>query len=310
MAEPSHEPVAGGAAPERAAVARRACLVVPGSAPEKLAKAAARGADELVIDLEDAVAPAAKEEARAAVTAALGELDWGSAVVSVRVNGRETPWAAEDLAAVAAAPGPLRSIVLPKAESAEDVAFAAAALEAAEPVRAGRPSLGVQALVETALGIARVQEIAAASPRLEALVVGYADLAASLGRTAAGAADVTMWDPVREAVLVAARAHGLQAIDGPYLGLAPDEAFAAAARRACDQGFDGKWAIHPAQVAPLLELYTPSAEEVAQARAVVAALAAAEREEGQGAVALDGRMLDEPVRLAALRVLAQAESGR
>jgi citrate lyase subunit beta / citryl-CoA lyase len=268
---------------------------VPASAPEKLAKAAARGADELVIDLEDAVAPAAKEAARAAAVEALATLDWGGAAVAVRVNARDTPWCEDDLAALASARGPLGSVVLPKVEAADDVAFAARLLD-------GAPSLRVQALIETPAGVLRAAEIAGASPRLEALIVGYADL----GRSAAGAADATLWDPLREQVLLAARAHGLQAIDGPYLGLAPDAPFAAAARRARDQGYDGKWAIHPAQVAALNELFTPDAAEVEHARAVVAALAAAARDGGQGAVALDGQMLDEPVRLAALRVLAAA----
>jgi citrate lyase subunit beta / citryl-CoA lyase len=278
---------------------RRSCLSVPASAPEKLAKAAARGADELVIDLEDAVAPGAKEAARAAAVEALAALDWGGAAVAVRVNARGTLWCEDDLAALASARGPLGSVVLPKVEAADDVAFAARLLD-------GAPSLRVQALIETPAGVLRAAEIAGASPRLEALIVGYADLGAALGRSAAGAADVTLWDPLREQVLLAARAHGLQAIDGPYLGLAPDAAFAAAARRARDQGYDGKWAIHPAQVAPLNELFTPDAAEVEHARAVVAALAAAARDGGQGAVALDGQMLDEPVRLAALRVLAAA----
>jgi len=278
--------------------ARRACLVVPGSAPAKLAKAPGLGADEIVIDLEDAVLPAAKDEARAVVVAALAELDWSGTTVSVRVNGRATPWCRADVEALAAAGGPLRSIVLPKAESGEDVAFVAELLGDAPP--------RLQALVETAAGVLRAPEIAAASERLEALVVGYADLAVSLGRTPAGAADVRMWDAVREAVLLAARAHGLQAIDGPYLGVAVDEAFVAGARRARDQGCDGKWAIHPAQVEPLKACFAPSEAEVAHARAVLGALAAAERDGGQGAVALDGQMLDEPVRLAALRVLARA----
>jgi citrate lyase subunit beta / citryl-CoA lyase len=295
--------------PASPGVARRSCLVVPGSAPDKLAKAAGRGADEVVIDLEDAVVPAAKEAARAAVVRALATVDWGAATVSVRVNAPRTPWCHADVAALAAAPGPLRSLVLPKVEGAGDLAFAERLLdgvEAAASAAADRPPLRVQALVETAAGVARAQEVAAASPRLEALIVGYADLAASLGRSAAGAAELALWDPVREAVLLAARAHGLQAVDGPHLGLAPDAAFEAAAGRARAAGFDGKWAIHPAQVARLNELFAPSADEVAHARAVVAALAAAERDGGQGAVALDGRMLDEPVRLAALRVLAAA----
>ncbi len=292
--------------PSSSAVARRACLAVPGSAPEKLAKAAGRGADELVIDLEDAVAPSAKEAARDAVAAALGELAWGDVTVSVRVNAPRTPWCHADVAALAAAPGPLRSLVVPKVESAGDLAFVERLLDGVEAAAGRAQPLRVQALVETAQGLARVQEIAAASPRLEGLILGYADLAASLGRTAAGAADLGAWDSAREALLTAARAHGLQAIDGPYLGLRPDAAFTAAAERARDLGFDGKWAIHPAQVAPLTAVFTPAADELAHARAVVEALARAEREGGQGAVALDGQMLDEAVRLAALRVLARA----
>lgn len=167
--------------------ARRACLVVPGSAADKLAKAPGLGADEVVIDLEDAVTASAKETARATVVAALAEQAWGGATVSVRVNGRDTPWCAADLAAVAAAPGPLRSIVVPKVESAADVAAVARLLDDAERRHARRRPLTLQALLETAGGIARAQEIAAASPRLEALIVGYADLAVSLGRTPAGA---------------------------------------------------------------------------------------------------------------------------
>jgi citrate lyase subunit beta/citryl-CoA lyase len=285
---------------------RRSCLVVPGSAPEKLAKAAGLGADEVVIDLEDAVVPDAKAQARAAVVAALRELDWSRTTVAVRVNAARTPWCHEDVAALAAAATPPRALVLPKVEGAGDVAFAERLLDGVEAAAPPAAPLRVHALIETAAGVARVQEIAGASPRLEALIVGYADLAASLGRTAAGAADLDRWDAIREAVLLAARAHDLQAIDGPYLGLRPDERFAAQVARARDGGFDGKWAIHPSQVAPLNEAFVPSADEVADAQAVVAALAAAERDGRQGAVALDGRMLDEPVRAAALRVLARA----
>ncbi len=288
---------------------RRACLVVPASAPEKLAKAARLGADEVVIDLEDAVVPGAKEAARAAAAEAVGALDWSGVALAVRVNAPGTPWCHEDLAALAGAGPALRSVVMPKVEGAEDVAFAERLLDGAEAAADRALPLRVQALVETAKGVARVQTIAGASRRLEALIVGYADLAVSLGRTAAGAADLGLWDPVREAVLLAARAHGLQAVDGPHLGLSPDESFHAAAGRAREQGFDGKWAIHPSQLAPLRERFSPSEAEVAHAHAVVEALAAAEAA-GEGAVALDGRMLDEPVRLAALRVLTAAGERR
>ena len=292
-----------GAAGHATGPARRASLVVPGSAPAKLAKAAGLDVDEVILDLEDAVVADAKDRARASVVEALMTLDWGDTLVSVRVNAPGSSWCLADIAAVAAAPAPLRSLVVPKVERAEDLASVARSLDRIGPAAA---ELRLQALIETAAGVARAGEIAASCPRLEVLVVGYADLAASLGRTAAGAAEPALWDPIRELVLLAARAHGLQAIDGPHLGVRPDAALARAARRACDQGFDGKWAIHPAQLAALNEVFTPGEQEVAHARAIVAALTAAERDGAQGAAALNGQMLDEPVRLAALRVLARA----
>jgi citrate lyase subunit beta/citryl-CoA lyase len=271
-----------------------------------LAKAAGRGADEVVIDLEDAVAASAKDAARATVVTALTDLDWTATSVAVRINAPRSPWCHLDAIALAALPGPPLSIVVPKVESAGDLAFVERLLDGAEAAgRRSRP-LHVQALIETAAGLARVAEIAAASARLDALILGYADLAASLGRTAVGARDLAAWDPARDAVLVAARANDLQAIDGPYLGVEPDERFHAAATRAAELGFDGKWAIHPSQVAALNEAFTPGEDEVAWARGVVDALAVAERDGGRGAVALDGQMLDEAVRVAAARVLARA----
>ena len=279
---------------------RRSCLSVPGSSERKLANAAELPADEVVIDLEDAVAVAAKDEARAATMAALS--DWTGPGVAVRVNGPGTPWCHLDLAAMGALPELPASIVVPKVQSADDLAFIDRLLDGVEAGAGRRAPLRVQALIETAAGLANVQEIAAASPRLDALILGYADLAASLG----GARDLDGWLPAQHALLVAARAHGVQAIDGPYLGVAPDAAFHEAAARARDLGFDGKWAIHPSQVPTLNELFTQSAEEVQRAREVVEALERAERDTGQGAVALDGEMLDEAVRAAALRVLARA----
>ena len=284
---------------------RRSCLSVPGSSEKMLAKAPTLGADEIVIDLEDAVAVAAKDDARAQVTSVLAAAPFAALSVAVRVNAPGTPWCHADLIALAAGSRPPGSIVLPKVESAGDLAFADRLLDGVERAAGRDRPLRIQALIETARGLARVQEIAAASPRLDALILGYADLAASLGRSEAGARDLDGWRPAQEAVLTAARAHGLQAIDGPYLGVAVDERFVAAATRARDAGFDGKWAIHPAQVGALNELFTPAEAELERARAVIAALEAAERDGGRGAVALDGEMLDEAVRVAALRTLAR-----
>jgi citrate lyase subunit beta/citryl-CoA lyase len=285
---------------------RRSCLALPGSSERKLAKASGLGADEVVIDLEDAVAAPAKDEARASVLAALTTQAWEGATVSVRVNAPRSAWCHLDVQALATAGDELASIVLPKVEGAGDLAFLERLLDGAEAVSRRVRPLRVQALIETAAGLAHVQEIAAASSRLDALIIGYADLAASLGRAGAGAADLDGWRPAQEAVLVAARAHGLQAIDGPYLRVEADAEFQAAALRARNLGFDGKWAIHPAQVVALNDVFTPSEEEVERARAVVAVLDRAEEDTGQGAAMLDGQMIDEAVRAAALRVLARA----
>jgi citrate lyase subunit beta / citryl-CoA lyase len=281
---------------------RRSCLSVPGSSERKLAKAAGLAADEVVIDLEDAVAVAAKDEARAATVTALS--DWTGPGVAVRVNAPGTPWCHLDVAAMGALARLPASIVVPKVQSTGDLAFIDRLLDGVEAGAGREQPLRVQALIETAAGLARVQEIAASSPRLDALILGYADLAASLG----GARDLDAWLPAQHALLVAARANGLQAIDGPYLGVAADEGFHAAAARARDLGFDGKWAIHPSQLDALNAAFTPDEAEVQRARAIVAALERAESESGEGAVTLDGEMLDEAVRAAALRVLARAEA--
>jgi citrate lyase subunit beta/citryl-CoA lyase len=282
-------------------------MSVPGSSAKMLAKAPTRGADEIVVDLEDAVAVSAKDEARATVLAAFAEPQWQGVHCSVRVNAPRTPWCHEDIKAIASlAHGPA-SIVVPKVESACDLAFVERLLDGVEAA-AGLPvgRMRVQALIETAAGVSRVGSIAGSSPRLDGLILGYADLSASLGRAAGAGAALDSWLAIQDQILLAARTHDLVAIDGPYLGVAVDDAFTAAAERARDMGFDGKWAIHPAQVAALNEIFTPTADETEHARRVIDALDEAERTGGAGAVALDGQMLDEAVRVAALRVLARA----
>jgi len=287
-------------------IRRRSCLSVPGSSASMLAKAPTRGADEIIIDLEDAVATSAKDEARATVAAALAEPQYEGVVTAVRVNAPRTPWCHQDIAALAGlADGPA-SIIVPKVESAGDMAFVERLLDGVEAAAAVGEPMRVQALIETAAGVDRLSEIASASARLDSLILGYADLSASLGRAAGAGAELDSWRAIQDAILVAARTNDLSAIDGPYLGVAVDEGFTAAGRRARDMGFDGKWAIHPAQVPALNELFTPREEEIEHARAVIDALDRAEREGGRGAVALDGQMLDEAVRVAALRVLARA----
>lgn len=286
---------------------RRSCLSVPGSEPHKVDKALASEADEVIIDLEDAVAAGAKDDARAQVVRILDSQQVRDPNrVAVRVNAVGSPWCHLDLLALAGSARPPGSVVLPKVESAGDLAFTERLLDGAQAAAGATPRIGLQALVETAPGMTRLAEIAGAGGRLESLVLGYADLAASLGLRAEGEEPVALWLPLQTAVLVAARAAGLQAVEGPHLGVRDDEPFRAAIGRTRALGFDGRWAIHPVQVAALNEVLAPSAEEVAHATAVLAALAQADRDGGAGAVALDGQMLDEAVAVAARRVLTSA----
>jgi citrate lyase subunit beta/citryl-CoA lyase len=263
-------------------------------------------ADEFVLDLEDSVPADGKDAARDRVIDALRSEAWAGLTVSVRVNPPRTPWCHLDIAALAAVDGPLGSIVVPKIQNAGDVAFIERLLDGVEMSSRRTRPLGVQALIETAAGVAHLSEIAGASDRLQTLIVGYADLAASLGRSRTGAADPDVWRVVQEQVLLAARANGLQAIDGPYLGVRADAGFIAAVERAHAAGFDGKWAIHPSQLQALNDAFTPTPDELTHAHRVLDALSEAEKIDGAGAVALDGQMLDEAIRVGALRTLARA----
>lgn len=278
-------------------------LVVPGSSERMLAKARDLELGEIVIDLEDAVVPARKSDARTATVAALAEGGFRARVLSVRVNAPRTPWGHDDLIALAGAERGPDSLVVPKVEGAGDLGLVDRLLDGVEAAAGHGHTLAVQALIETAGGLMALREITSASSRLRALVLGYADLAASLGRSRAGAAKPDLWLAIQDAVLVAARAADLRAIDGPFLAIDDENGLRAAAKRAADLGFDGKWTIHPSQVEPVASAFTPRPDEVAHAEAVLAALEAAGDD---GAVSLDGEMLDEPVRLAALRTLTRA----
>jgi citrate lyase subunit beta/citryl-CoA lyase len=279
-----------------------AVLVVPGSSERMLAKARNVEVAEVVLDLEDAVSVQQKAAALELVCRSL-KTGFAARRVSVRVNPPRTPWCHRELAALAQAETAPDSIVLPKTDSAGDLAFVERLLDGLEAERGPGRSLGVQALIETAGGLARVREIAGASPRLQALVLGYADLAVSIGRPMRGEFAPGLWLAAQESVVVAARAAGLAAIDGPFLGLDDPDGLAAAARHAATVGFDGKWAIHPGQLQAIQDALRPSEQEVAQAREVLAAL---RESSGAGAIRHAGQMIDEPVRLAALRTLARA----
>jgi citrate lyase subunit beta / citryl-CoA lyase len=280
--------------------ARRSCLSVPGSSERMLAKAGSLPADEIVIDLEDSVTAAAKAEARDLVCRVLAEGRLGGGLLAVRVNAIDSAWWRDDVAALADRAGSaVDSLVVPKVERAEDVLEVERALE-----RHGA-SMGIQALVETAVGLMRLSEIATASPRLGSLILGYADLAASLGRADPEAAP-ERWLYAQDALLVAARAAGIEAIDGPYLALADEPGLRGWAEHVRDLGYDGKWAIHPSQLATINDTFTPGRDEVQRAKAILAALSRAESAGEGGAAQLDGKMIDEASRKQAEKVVARA----
>ena len=267
-----------------------------------LDKALTLETDEIVVDLEDSVAADAKEQARELVAVFLERGPSSDAAVAVRINALASPWAKRDVVElVRRAGGSIDSLIVPKVERAEDLAAVEGLLDAqgssAKEVR-------LQALVETAAGLLRVSEIAAASPRLEALILGYADLAASLGR-GPGAMAPESWLYAQETLLVSARAVGLQAIDGPYLEIRDHAGLRARAEHARALGFDGKWAVHPEQLPIINAAFTPSSEEIARARAVIEALGSAE---GRGAVEVQGEMIDEASRKLALQVIARGRA--
>jgi citrate lyase beta subunit len=286
---------------------RRALLFMPADDAKKVSKGAGSGADAVIMDLEDGVALNAKVAARAAAAEALRTLDFGRSERLIRLNACDTPqWRDDLLATVAARPD---GYVLPKVQSATEVAQVDALLTQQEQAH-GWPMGGIAliAIIETALGVANVREIAAQrqhSPRLAALAFGAEDLAGSMGarRTLDG------WETYygRAAVVVHAKAFGLQALDTPFLALADADLprLTDDTHTALTMGYDGKLAIHPKHIAPICAVFTPTADEVTAARRIVEAHEA-HQAGGAGVFALDGRMVDMPIVRAAERVLARA----
>ncbi len=271
---------------------RRAVLIAPGSEERKARKALASSADEVVLDLEDAVSAASKDSARELVAELLREFG-STRAVSVRINAIGTRWADDDLAMCAQSGALMRSIVIPKVTSPADLVTASR--------RA--PGIGLQALIETPDGLQAADAICRATPTVESIILGYADLGAALGRSPVSRPE--HWLATQDRVVIAARAAGIAAIDGPFIGIADDGPFQDAARWAADLGFDGKWVIHPAQITTATTIFTPSPASVRDAQLILKTLAEAEMR-GAGAVQLDGMMLDEAVAVRARRVLAKA----
>jgi citrate lyase subunit beta / citryl-CoA lyase len=278
---------------------RRSALYMPGSNARALEKARSFDADVLLLDLEDAVAPAAKEQARRQVVAAVVAGGFGPREVVLRVNGASTPWGADDLAA--AARSGADAVLLPKVESAEEVARAEAALR-----HAGAPdTLTLWAMIETPRGVLAAPSIAASSRRLACLVAGTSDLVKDLGaRHTPGRTEVLTSLCM---IVLAARANQLACLDGVHLDLADEAGLAAACRQGRDLGFDGKTLIHPKTIEAANRAFAPSEAELAAARAVVAAHAEAAAQ-GKGVVVVDGRLVEALHVEAARRLLQLAEA--
>jgi malyl-CoA/(S)-citramalyl-CoA lyase len=291
----------------------RSELAVPGSNPKLFSKAAQSAADVVFLDLEDAVAPDDKPQARKNIIKGLNEIDWGDKTLSVRINGLDTHYMYRDVVDVIEQGGDrLDLIMIPKVGTAADVYALDMLVTQVEDAMGRKKRIGFELIIETALGMANIDEIAAASPRNESLHFGVADYAASTkARTTSiggpnplygvltdaeegGTRDYhwgDMWHYAIARVVVAARANGLRPIDGPFGDFSDPEGFRAQANRAAVLGCEGKWAIHPSQIDLANEVNSPSKAEVDKAKRILQAMKQAQKE-GKGAVSLDGRLID------------------
>lgn len=297
---------------------RRACLSVPGSSPKMMGKAATLGADMVFLDLEDAVAPLEKEAARGLVVEAINTLDWGETVLCVRVNAWDTEWTYRDVVEVVEnASERLDELMLPKAQSAADVQALDMLLTQIEKVTGRKTSVGIEAQIETARGLINVEEICAASPRLETIIFGPADFAASTEMPVlTGGVQIPEYPGdhfhyVFSKILMAGRANGLQVIDGPFLKIREAEALRDYAMRTRLLGYDGKWALHPDQVEIINEVFTPTQEQYDHAFGILDAYEKATTEgaagERKGAVMFGDEMIDEASRKMATKFVSRGE---
>jgi len=306
----------------------RSELAVPGSNPGMFEKAARCAADIVFLDLEDAVAPDDKEQARRNIIQALNEIEWGSKTMMIRINGLDTHYMYRDVVDVVEACPRLDMILIPKVGVPQDVYAIDVLVTQIEAAKKRSKRIGFEVLIETALGMANVESIAQSSRRLEAMSFGVADYAAStrarttviggVNRDSGVLTDkdeqgnrqyfwTDPWHAAQTRMMVACRAYGLRPIDGPFGDFGDPDGYVAAANRAAVLGYEGKWAIHPSQIELANRVFTPSQAEVAKARRIVEAMAQAARE-GKGAVSLDGRLIDIASIRMAEALLAKAEA--
>jgi malyl-CoA/(S)-citramalyl-CoA lyase len=291
---------------------QRSELAVPGSNPSMFEKAAKSRADVIFLDVEDAVAPDDKEQARVNIVAGLNDVDWGSKTMMIRINGLDTHYMYRDVVDIVEACPRLDMILIPKVGVPADVYAIDMLVTQIEAAKKRSKRIGFEVLIETALGMANVEAIAQSSKRLEAMSFGVADYAASTRARTTVIGGVNpdygvlsdkdeagrrtffwgdQWHAAQTRMMVACRAYGLRPIDGPFGDFSDRDGYLAAARRAAVLGYEGKWAIHPSQIDLANEVFTPSAAEVTKAKRVVDAMQQAAKE-GKGAVSLDGRLID------------------
>lgn len=285
----------------------RCQLFGPGSRPALFEKMAASAADVINLDLEDSVAPSDKDSARANIIAAIGAVDWGSKTLSVRINGLDTPyWYKDVVDLLEQSSGRLDQIMIPKVGCAADVYAVDALVTAIERAKGRTKPITFEVIIESAAGIAHVEEIAASSPRLVAMSLGAADFAASMGMQTTGIGGTQEnyymlqggakhwpdpWHWAQAAIVAACRTHGVLPVDGPFGDFSDDEGFLAQARRCATLGMVGKWAIHPKQIALANSVFTPSEAAVAEAREILNAMEQA-KARGEGATVYKGRLVD------------------
>lgn len=285
----------------------RCQLFGPGSRPAIFEKMASSDADVINLDLEDSVAPSDKDSARANVIEAIGNVDWGNKTLSVRINGLDSPyWYRDVVDLLEQASERLDQIMIPKVGNAADIYAVDALVTSIEAAKGRSKKIAFEVIIESAAGIAHVEEIAAASPRLEAMSLGAADFAASMGMQTTGIGGTQAgyymhhegqnywsdpWHWAQSAIVAACRTHGVLPVDGPFGDFSDDEGFRAQARRSATLGMVGKWAIHPKQIALANEVFTPSEEAVTEAREILAAMEEA-KAKGEGATVYKGRLVD------------------